>query len=80
MPELLSSLSQHQMLTVVAFLDWHQNGGEPVMVADEIFWRTRLQNGGDSVGNHLEEKIDPLMICDMKRFQFKQSPLKRPAP
>jgi hypothetical protein len=37
-----------------------------------------LQNSGDLVGNHVEEKFDRLTICDMKRFQFNQLPRKRP--
>jgi hypothetical protein len=50
------------------------------MIARKILWRTGLQDGGDLVGNHVEEKFNRLTICDMKRFQFSQLPRKRPVP
>src|SRR5262245_64798896 len=49
------------------------------MIAAKIFWLARLQEVSDSVGNHVEERFDRMAICDMKRFQFSQSPAKRPA-
>ena len=50
------------------------------MITAKILWLSRLQEVSDSVGNHVEEKFDRVTICDMKRFQFNQLPLKRPAP
>ena len=50
------------------------------MIPGKVLWLSRLQKLSDSVGNHVEEKFDQVTICDMKRFQFNQLPLKRPEP